>query len=135
MEWVRAAIKEGASTNTPREYAKEHRIWHSPLHLAVLANYAEVVPLLVGEGNAEVDARSHMYPFYTPLQLAAAGGKVEMVKILLLYGANPKLVAYLDDPKSCLPYFRPDPIQIAKSMNQKEVVLLLQEFVDNQEDV
>ena len=129
LEWVCVAIKEGAPVNTSKEYANKYHIYHSPLHYAILCDYAEIVPVLVEEGHAEVDARAHTYPYFTPLQMAAAKGKAEMVNILLKYGADPSLLIYLDDPGSCIPIYRPDTVEMAKSMNHKEVVHVLEEYL------
>ena len=127
-DWVRAAIKEGAPVNTPEEYAKKYHIYHTPLHLAVLNDFPEIVPILVEEGHADVNARAHVHPKYTPLHLAAATGNTKMVAALLNQGADPDMVALIDDPQSCIPTYHPNALALAKNMNHKDVVSMLEDY-------
>ena len=113
--------------NTPKDYKEKYGINHSPLHLAALLDdCAEIVPLLIEKGKAEVDVRAHMQPFFTPLQLSAAIGKVEMVEALLRYGADPRKTVNLSDPESCVSVFHLNALDLARHMKHDDVVAALE---------
>ena len=129
LEWVRAAIDEQAPVNIPKEQAKKYHIMHSPLHLAVEGDYEDVVPVLVEEGKADVDARAHIQPYFTPLQLAVAEGKTKMVEVLLQYGADPDLFVYFNDTaSSILKHQSCSTLDLAKLLNHNAVVTVLNQF-------
>ena len=101
---------------------------HSPLHLATLGDSAEIIPVLIKEGKAKVDERSVMYPYFTPLQLAVASGKAKVVDALLHHGADPSLEVCFGDPDSCIPECHFNSMQLAKQINNQEVVSVLQQY-------
>ena len=67
-----------------------------------------------------------MQPFFTPLQLSAAIGKVEMVEALLRYGADPRKTVNLSDPESCVSVFHPNALDLARHMKHDDVVAALE---------
>ncbi len=59
----------------------------TPLHLAVFFGWPELAGALIDRG-ASLEARSTNQSKNTPLHAAAAGGNVEVVKLLLMRGAD-----------------------------------------------
>ncbi|WP_425386556.1 ankyrin repeat domain-containing protein [Wolbachia endosymbiont (group A) of Barypeithes pellucidus] len=77
---VRYLIRKGINVNV------RNALHHTPLHLAAGIGHAEVVKILIREGNAEIDvfdARNQ-----TPMHYAVNNKKLEIVKLLLKLGAD-----------------------------------------------
>lgn len=87
IDWRNPGPVQGCAEASP-----EHQHW-TALHYATMTGNYDVVRLLLEkgasvEGNVEVDLDILTE---TPLQLAAAAGRVEMVELLLSFGASPFL--------------------------------------------
>ena len=88
---VRLLMARGADIHVPSRNVMRVQ----PLHAAVGARNPECVAAVL-EGAPDVNARQQVG--YTPLMGAAAGGRDEIVDMLLARGADPTLVA--DDGKT-----------------------------------
>ena len=66
---------------------------------------------------------------YTPLMIAVVTGNIDIVKILLMYGAN----IYIE---TNIGYFRKTAIDLADDKKQEEILQLLLRYVyQNDEDI
>lgn len=80
VDAVRYLINKGIDVNV------QNALLHTPLHLAAGCGNAEIVEVLVKEGNAELDiydARNQ-----TPMHYAVNNKKLKVVKLLIDFGAN-----------------------------------------------
>jgi hypothetical protein len=79
-------IRHGTSINDRNERGE------TPLHEAALRNYLTVVQTLINNSDIDINARippqSSVFPNATPLQIAAAEGRHEIVRELIRYGAS-----------------------------------------------
>lgn len=90
-ETVEDLLSLGADINL------ENMLCLSAVHLATYNKQTEMVRLLLGKGarvNPENPSSGWCYPMSTPLQTAASNGDLELVKLLLLSGADIDAAGY-----------------------------------------
>lgn len=83
------AIEQAARTD-PTALTADDSEQDTPLHLAAFHNKIDVVKVLLAQRNVNVNARN--VAGQTPLILAARAGHQEVVRLLLLAGADRKIV-------------------------------------------
>ena len=88
---------------------------HAPIHLAAAGGHAEILKLLL-ENDAHLEPKGGIYDKDTPsVSLAATSGRLEAVRVLLEYGAQP------DDAS----------LAAAVNKNETEIVRALLEYGAN----
>jgi ankyrin repeat protein len=80
---VNELLKKGADVNTKNEFGS------TPFKLAVVGNNVNVVELFLQLGQDPNKESDKAIPNVTPLMSAAANGNIELLKLLLKYGAKP----------------------------------------------
>lgn len=95
-------------------------------HCSVNRTFLHLLLLLLDEG-AKLDMIDSNG--YTPLMIAVVNGNIDIVKILLMYGAN----IYIE---TNIGYFRKTAIDLADDKKQEEILQLLLRYVyQNDEDI
>lgn len=89
LDRVRQCLKE-----RPEDLNVVDNAWNSPLQIASLEGFANIVRFLL-ENGAEVDTRN--IETETPLIDAVENGHVEVIKLLLEFGANPRAASKTGD--------------------------------------
>jgi ankyrin repeat protein len=80
---VNELLKKGADINTKNEFGS------TPFKLAVAGNNVNVVELFLQLGQDPNKESDKTTPDVTPLMSAATNGNIELLKLLLKYGAKP----------------------------------------------
>jgi len=80
---VNELLQKGADINTKNEFGS------TPFELAVVGNNVNVVELFLQLGQDPNKESDEAIPDVTPLMSAAANGNIELLKLLLKYGAKP----------------------------------------------
>ena len=83
VEEVKRLLLMGADINTKNQFGS------TPFKLAVVGNNVNVVELFLQLGQDPNKDSNEAIPDATPLMSAAANGNIELLKLLLKYGAKP----------------------------------------------
>ncbi len=113
---VQRMLERGDSPNASMDESGDTK----PLHIAILTNRPDMVSLLLQHG-ADAEARNWVYePNSTPLTMAMALGRTEIMRALLAGGADPNACNDKGEHPLCL----------AISLNNQEVLDTLLESPD-----